>query len=144
MNILMTFGERLNELMKYNAQNAEGMGKLSGITSQQIRRYATGKDIRISTLLRLADFFHCSLDYLSGRSEVFLDYIPHDCPPFMKWLPVVIKQSNKSTYKIFKETRIKSSYFALWRKGGEPLLSTLILLADYLDCSIDYLVGRER
>lgn len=143
MEILLKFAKRLKELMKENDLNAEKLGKASGIASQQIRRYCTGyKDIYFSTLLKLAEFFKCSLDYLCGRSNDYTDYVSCVCPPFMEWLPVVLKESGKTTYQIFTKTRIKSSYFADWRKGTEPLLSSLSVLADFLDCSLDRLVGR--
>ena len=144
MDILTKFAEKLNDLMKENDLNAERLGKLSGITSQQIRRYAHGKDIYLSTLLRLVDYFKCSLDYISSRSNTYIDFTPKECPPFMEWLPTVIKECGKTTYQIFEYTQIKSSYFAGWRKGSEPLLSSLVILADYLDCSLDRLIGRDR
>lgn len=144
MEILLKFTGRLKELMKENNLNAEKLGKVSGIASQQIRRYTKGKDIYLSTLLRLADFFKCSLDYLCGRSETYLDFTPKPCPLFMEWLPTILSECGKTTYRIFEDTRIKSSYFADWRKGSEPLLSTLGILSDYLDCTLDRLVGRDR
>lgn len=144
MDNLANFAERLIDLMKENELNAEKLGKASGVASQQIRRYAHGKDIYVSTLLRLADYFKCSIDYISGRSNIYLDFAPTNCPNFMEWLPTVLNECGKTTYRIFEDTRIKSSYFADWRKGTEPLLSSLIVLADYLDCSLDRLVGRDR
>lgn len=145
MDVLKGFSERLIELMQENGLNAEKLSKKLGVAPTIIRRWCLPqKDIYYSNLLQVANYFNCSLDFLCGRSDVVLDYIPKECPPFMEWLPTVIKERGKSTYKIFKDTRIKSSYFAKWRKGREPLLSSLGILADYLDCSLDRLVGRDR
>lgn len=145
MDVLKGFSERLIELMQENGLNAEKLSKKLGVAPTIIRRWCLPqKDIYYSNLLQVANYFNCSLDFLCGRSDVVLDFVPKECPPFMEWLPTVIKERAKSTYKIFKDTRIKSSYFAKWRKGREPLLSSLGILADYLDCSLDRLVGRDR
>ena len=145
MDVLKGFSERLIELMQENGLNAEKLSKKLGVAPTIIRRWCLPqKDIYYSNLLQVANYFNCSLDFLCGRSDIVLDFVPKECPPFMEWLPMVIKERGKSTYKIFKDTRIKSSHFALWRKGREPLLSSLGILADYLDCSLDRLVGRDR
>ena len=145
MDVLKGFSERLIELMQENGLNADKLSKKLGVAPTIIRRWCLPqKDIYYSNLLQVANYFNCSLDFLCGRSDVVLDFVPKECPPFMEWLPTVIKERGKSTYKIFKDTRIKSSYFAKWRKGREPLLSSLGILADYLDCSLDRLVGRDR
>ena len=145
MDVLKGFSERLIELMQENGLNAEKLSKKLGVAPTIIRRWCLPqKDIYYSNLLQVANYFNCSLDFLCGRSDIVLDFVPKECPPFMEWLPTVIKERGKSTYKIFKDTSIKSSYFAKWRKGREPLLSSLGILADYLDCSLDRLVGRDR
>ena len=145
MDILSNFSERLIELMEENDLNAERLGKRTNINPTVIRYWKKPeKDIYVSSLIKVADYFKCSLDFLCKRSETYLDYTPKECPPFMKWLPTVITENGKTTYRIFKDTRIKSSYFASWRKGAEPLLSSLGELADYLGCTLDRLVGRDR
>ncbi len=145
MNILADFAERLSELMKENDLNAEKLAKVFGIDPTVVRRWCLPhKDAYISSIVKLADYFNCSIDYLCKRSDVFLDYAPKECPPFMEWLPVVLKEQEKTTYQVFTQTRIKSSYFTSWRQGSEPLISSLGVLADFLDVSLDYLVGRDR
>ena len=145
MDVLEGFSNRLKELMEENGLNAESFSKKIGVAPTIVRRWCLPhKDIYFSNVLRVAEYFNCSFDYLCKRSEIILDFTPKPCPPFMEWLPIVIKEQGKSTYKIFKDTKIKSSHFALWRKGREPLLSSLGVLADYLDCSLDRLVGRDR
>jgi len=145
MDILSNFSERLIELMEEHDLNPESLGKVMKVDPTTIRYWKKPeKNIYISNLIKVADYFKCSLDFLCKRSETYLDYTPKKCPTFMKWLPTIIKENGKTTYRVFKDTRIKSSYFALWRKGSEPLLSSLGELADYLDCTLDRLVGRDR
>jgi len=37
---------------------------------------------------------------------------------------------------------ISSGVITKWKKGGIPNGENLLKLADYLDCSVDYLLGR--
>ena len=55
-----------------------------------------------------------------------------------------IKTKNISRNKINRETSIKSKHFVNWSKGQDPHILSLIELADYLDVTLDELVGRDR
>lgn len=41
-----------------------------------------------------------------------------------------------------KKIGIPSGIITYWKQGGYPNLKHIVLIADYFDCSIDYLLGR--
>lgn len=49
-----------------------------------------------------------------------------------------------SAYKVAKATGISESLFSKWRKNPTSEISSinLVRIADYLDVSVDYLLGR--
>ena len=100
--------------------------------------------MRLSQFIAIADFFNCSLDFLAGRSETVIDFIPKKCPPFYEHFRNILKEKGISRYKIHTDTKIKSSHFVDWKNGTEPQIHSLIELADYLDISLDYLLGRDK
>jgi len=55
-----------------------------------------------------------------------------------------IQDRNITAYRLAKETGISESLFSKWRKTptSEIASSNLVRIADYLDCSVDYLLGR--
>ena len=55
-----------------------------------------------------------------------------------------MKECGVSWYRVTHDTAIKDSYFAGWSRGCDPRLDSLIALADYLDVTIDRLVGLEK
>ena len=55
-----------------------------------------------------------------------------------------MKEKGVTRYRLVKDLPIYDGYFTNWKKGKSPNILTLILLADYLDVTIDYLVGREK
>lgn len=62
----MTFTEKLDRMMLEKHINKATLSKESGIPYTTIDGfYKKGSDnIKLSTLRKLADYFHCSLDYL--------------------------------------------------------------------------------
>ena len=56
----------------------------------------------------------------------------------------ILKENNISAYKISKETGISESLFSKWKKNPTSEISSINLtkIADYLDCSVGYLLGR--
>ena len=49
-----------------------------------------------------------------------------------------------SAYRLAKETHISESLFSKWKKNPTSDISSsnLVRIADYLGCSVDYLLGR--
>lgn len=92
----------------------------------------------------IADYFNCSLDFLVGRSNTFIDFIPKECPPFYEHFKKIISEKGVTRNKINTDTKIKSSHLVDWKNGAEPQIGSLIELAEYLDISIDFLLGRDR
>jgi len=60
--------ERLAELKTRSTSSSKQIGEMTGISKRSINEYLTGKtNPTIENLVKLADFFNCSLDYLVGR-----------------------------------------------------------------------------
>lgn len=50
-----------------------------------------------------------------------------------------------TAYKVAKDTGIAQGQMNKWKNGkGTPTAENLIKIADYLDCSIDFLLGRTK
>ncbi len=56
----------------------------------------------------------------------------------------LIAESGYTEYRVSKDTGISNSLFGKWKVRPTSKISSekLVLIADYLNCSIDYLVGR--
>lgn len=54
-----------------------------------------------------------------------------------------LQKNGISAYKIAKETGISQGLMNEYKNGIKlPTIQNLIKIADYLDCSVDYLLGR--
>lgn len=56
----------------------------------------------------------------------------------------ILEDRNLTPYQVAKETGLSESLFSKWKKNptSEIASQTLVLIADYLSCSVDYLIGR--
>lgn len=66
----MNFPERIIELKKTRSLLQKDIANAAGITTRNYQRYEKGEQQpTLPVLLKLADFFNVSLDYLVGRSD---------------------------------------------------------------------------
>ena len=64
----MEFKTILKQLRLYHNLTQNELSNILNIKQSTYSHYETGKrQPDISTLIRIADFFHCSIDYLVGR-----------------------------------------------------------------------------
>ncbi len=144
MNILLGFRNTFNELLKDSEKSITELSKELNTSPYVISRWKNRNvDIKMRSLIRLSDYFNCSLEYLCGKTSTYLDYNPKTCPKFSKQVVKVLKDCKSSSYSLFKDTKIKPAQYHNWKKGTEPLLTSLETIAEYLDITLDYLVGRE-
>ena len=55
----------------------------------------------------------------------------------------LLQQHDLTAYKLSKETGITQGMISYWKNGERmPSAENLIVLADYFNCSVDYLLGR--
>lgn len=136
---------RLNALITENSLNPFALSKKLGVSSSVVRKWLRPYcDVTLANLVRLADFFDCSIEYLTGRSDDLSACGFKPIPDFAPQLRKVIDQSGRSIYDICKHTTLAWGCFYDWFHGQNPRLSSLSQLADYFGITIDELVGRER
>lgn len=67
--------ERLKEIRKDNDYTQIEIAKILGITQVQYSRYETGERlIPITLLIKLADYYNVSIDYLLGLTDIRKPY----------------------------------------------------------------------
>ena len=142
---MLKFSERLNELIEDREISIEKLASNINVSLQTVYGWKSGKhQIYLSNLISLCDYLRCSIDFIAGRKDVELDFKPINPPNFHTAIKAVMAKNNITTYRLRKDTRYVGSYFSRWSKGEEPNFCTLIELADYFNCTIDELVGREK
>ena len=94
-------------------------------------------------LIKLADYFKINIDYLLDISENMEIVEPKKLPKFSEHLKKIIKQQKSSQYKLIQDNIISAGHINSWLNiGSLPSAENLIKLAEYLNVTIDELVGR--
>ncbi len=143
---LSNFSERLSELMFDENLKTRSFCNTIGCSHSTLERYLAGTSYpTVENAVKLADYFHCSVDFILGletenKSNNFLP-----CPPFGKRLLALCKEFNVTRAQLRKKTDIPESVMRYWVKGiTNPSIINVLKIAEYFDRSVDYILGREK
>ena len=139
------FVDNLNYLISEKEILAKQLAREIGLTEATLSRYRKGINTpSVSNLIKFADYFQCSVDFLLGFEEENGKLTFKPCPPFAERMAQLPSLFNLSAYAFCRKVKISETAFYDWKSGSkEPNIFSLIKIAKYFDCRIDYLLGRE-
>ena len=139
---MYNFAESLRDLIDEKGLSLRELERVCGVSSSQFSRYLKGVVPTIEISIKLANFFGCSIDFLCGLTEdrSFSGYNEFDLNKFIDNYLSILKMQNKSHWKFAKENNFNEACLRHWKKGEKPKLSTLFVIAEGLDISIDDLI----
>lgn len=94
----------------------------------------------LENAIKISKALDISLDYLVGRTENQDKLKSISAKNFYKNLNIILKENKIIKTKFYKDMNYSTDCFTRWKKGSIPYLSTIIEIADYLNCSIDDLL----
>lgn len=98
----------------------------------------------IPNALKIVDYFSSSLDYFERKTDVFKCKYKQDYKIlFFANLRKEIREQNLTIEAFCKGTGVAKSSFDRWRSGTLPTYGNLLTICQFLDVSIDKLLGRE-
>lgn len=136
--------EILKELMEEHNLTAHQLAVETNIPIANIYEYLSGSHTPyFERFIKLLYRFNCSADYLLGLAEFPSNETLHPVPPFHKRLREVLKERKMSQNELRLRLDVSTSVMYKWTSGKSlPLLESIIRIANALDCSVDYLIGR--
>ena len=139
------FSETLKDLMIEHSKKLTVLAEDTKISYRSLRNYLNNVyNPSLINAIKLADYFKCSIDYLVGLTDIRNNktYSTPDMMFYKRYRKLLIDR-NKSHYRLTKDLNININDSRRWKSGSIPSLNTLIVIADYLGSSIDYLIGRK-
>ncbi len=146
MAISQAFQERFIDLTNdIEVKSKDKKADIIGINRTTFSRaYNYGIVPKTPALIRIADYFNISVDYLIAVSDD--EYFEKSKQPksFLERLEELrIERGIKTRYGLAQELLIHRNNIAQWYKiNCLPLIDDLIIIAQYFEVSIDYLLGR--
>lgn len=143
---MSNFVERLKEFIEEAQISQIGLQRKCDISHASISNFLLEKTMpTYSSLSKLLCYFDCSADYLLGLDEFPTEEKLYTPLPFKDQFKKILKEKHISQYKLQNDLKVSRSVTYKWISGkAEPTAPTLITLAKYFDCSVDYLIGRRR
>lgn len=112
MDDLSKFSEVLDSLMFERELNATQLATAVGTDPTNIMRYLRcTRTPSVETLVKLADYFGCTTDYLLGRESENYPTTFYPLPPFSEQLKVLKEHFKCPWWQIYKTAHITSSRF---------------------------------
>lgn len=138
--------ETLQELLNEQNSDCKTLAENIGISASRITDYIKHDKLpTVENLIKLADYFNCSTDYLLGR-EYEQTHEKYKTPaPFSERLQFLKKLYGYTHKEIYSAEGISNSRYFEWLNGKrQPSVDSVIALADFFGCSVDFVLGREN
>lgn len=146
MDHLAHFGDCLKDLLAENNLSLKELSDKTGIRLSRIYDFTNKLHApSLANAVKIADLFHCPLDFLFGFID---DFTPADyriCDTVSSRVRIAMDKSKISRYQLSKATKVSQPQLLRWYHGTQvPTLVSLVTLAEHLDCSLDFLAGRDN
>ncbi|MCL2555910.1 MAG: transcriptional regulator [Firmicutes bacterium] len=143
MDNLSDFVDSLQELMLEKGVKPIEIHNATKISLSVIYDWFKKKRIpNLNSLIAVSNYFECSIDYLCGRTEHNFFRKSNNLSTFSKRFRLLIEKKKVTRRKLSAEVNLSMGCIQRFLADtGKPLFYSLIRLADYFECSIDYLVG---
>ena len=144
MPISTTFQKRINELADETDLKKVDLAKVGNFDYRSLSNALVyGIVPTTTTLIKMADYFKVSMDYLLGRTEKN-DYIESSNETFQMRFENLCKEKGVTHYKVSQDCFFDKSNISRWiTKGYLPTLEILDMITKYFNVSIDYILGRS-
>ena len=144
MPISTKFQKRINELVADSELKNADLAKAGKFDYRSLSNALVyGIIPTTSTLIKIADYFNVSIDYLLGRTDKN-DFFEMSNSTFQQRFEELCKEKGVTHYKVSQDCFFDKSNVSRWlSKGYLPTLEILDMITKYFNVSIDYILGRS-
>lgn len=149
----MEFGYNLKLLRISMKKTQEEIAKSAGFEQSLYAKWEADKSLPgAENLVKLANVFNCSVDYLLGRGQNrgmvevnnFSIVQKNSTATFTERVTELLAEKHLSRRQLAIHSGIPMTTINNWfNRASLPTLDIAEKLADYFECSLDYLSGRE-
>lgn len=145
MPISTAFQKRINELVAETDLKKVDLAKVGNFDYGSLSNALVyGITPTTTTLIKMADYFNVSMDYLLGRTDKN-DYTESSNITFQERFEKLCEEKGVTHYKVSQECFFDKSNISRWlSKGYLPTLEILDMITKYFNVSIDYILGRSE
>jgi len=146
LSISLSFQKRFKSLLEESDYSRSEIAKLIPLSQSTLSNALTyGIIPSTKTLIKIADFFDISINFLLGKTDTEDFYKSSSPASFLSRFESLCSEKEVTHYKVAADCLFDKSNISRWiSKGFLPELEILELLCDYFNVSPDYLLGRTE
>ena len=143
MNNLNSFNNYIQDYLDKKNYNMSEFARMNNISDNLIKKWKTTQCPSIDCVIKIADYFNSSIDYLFGNSNIksYINSVEEE--KFNIRLTVLLKERNYTPYQLSKKLNVAASSAYAWVKESIPNIINIIAISNFFNVSIDYLIGRS-
>ena len=136
--------KRFEELVNTNRKGKKELAEFVNIPVTLVYKWLNNEtNPSFKNLILIADFYEISVDYLVGRTEDDSSVKTKNLIPFDENVKTILKTKHITKYRMFKDCGFSDGHeFSWFTLKNLPRYDNLIKMADYLNVSMDELMGR--
>ena len=136
--------KRFEELVNTNHKGKKELAEFVNIPVTLVYKWLNNEtNPSFKNLILIADFYEISVDYLVGRTEDDSSVKTKILIPFDENVKTILKTKHITKYRMFKDCGFSDGHeFSWFTQKNLPRYDNLIKMADYLNVSMDELMGR--
>ncbi len=138
--------ERVKEYLQELELTQTELSKKSNVGNTLISNFTLDlHNPHYENFVKILYAFNCSADYLLGLTDLHTEEKLYPVLPFSERLRALLKEHKLTQEQLKTGLPVSGSVLYKWLSGkNEPSTASLIRLAEFFDCSVDYLIGRIR
>ena len=143
-NITEKFVNSVREYLEQNGMTVTAFARRIGCLERCVARWLNGTNIPSTEyVIKTADALHWSVDYLFERTDRAA-FMPAAAPSsFSERLHALLSSCKENKRTLARIWQVEPSALTKWLNGSRmPKPDTVYKLADFFNCSMDYLLGR--
>lgn len=146
MSISLSFQKRFKSLVEDSDYKRSELAKLIPLSQSTLSNALTyGIIPSTKTLMKIADFFDISINFLLGKTDIEEFYKSSSPASFLSRFESLCSEKEVTHYKVATDCLFDKSNISRWiSKGFLPELEIIELLCDYFNVSPDYILGRTE
>lgn len=136
--------KRFEELVNTTHKSKKELAEFVNIPVTLVYKWLNNEtNPSFNNLILIADFYEISVDYLVGRTEDDSSVKTKNLIPFDENVKTILKTKHITKYRMFKDCGFSDGHeFSWFTQKNLPRYDNLIKMADYLNVSMDELMGR--
>lgn len=148
MVILSNFADRLKEQMILRDLKAPALAQIIGVSRATVAGFLRGAHFPSpKAFFALLEYFNCSADYLLGLIDFPSENVVYHKPieKFGQTFRELLKTHRVSQFRLEQDLPVSGNLVYRWLNDlAFPSVESMVKLADFLEISVDMLIGRVK